>query len=625
MTRKMMSLVACMSTPSGRLGLLLCWLALVACSSNRDATGPATSGPQVTLIANPTNVTRVAQIVLSASVTGGTGGAVQKVEFYERIVGVDASPRKIGEDSDAPYAFARDVQSAADNGTREYTAKAYDVAQHVGVSNAVMVAVKLSADTPPLTPGVSASHTSITTPGQIKFTVTDNRVVARIEVDNGDAKVAEVVPQSEPYVVSVPVTSANNGKQTYIVKAYDATGNVIDSSAKDVVVDIQWDVIRSIPDIQKGGAYGPFVVTDADGAVYVAGDNLVDGPVRYTDVFLIKHDADGNRLWIRTFGGSNGQHADAAGVDGSGRVYISGEAYSGVGFRENCFLNLYDRSGATVRTQIIDIQGWSKDSCVAAPDAAGNFYVAGMVRDSAAHSAEIFIVKSDQSGRTIWRRQFKSQPDTASDIIGGITVDPLGGVYLVGYTNGSFGGSPSGGVRDLFLLKYDGDGNRLWAHQLGQVGYLTAGVQLAADPDGGVYVLGAAYDSERRGSVMVLRTGADGALRWARVFGSHWSDTPTGIAVDRRGIYVVGTTLGGSTDPGIPPTGEIREAAQGSWDAFLAKLSLDGTLLSVRLLGSPDFDAANGVAVGANGALYVGGELGGHGLPMLARDPNVVP
>src|SRR4051812_46417481 len=180
-----------------------------ACSSaSHDATGPATSDPQITLIANPTSVTSVAQIVLSASVTAGSG-AVQKVEFYERITGVDASARKIGEDAVPPYEFSREIQSVADNGMREYTAKAYDVAQHVGVSNAVMVAVKLSADTPPLTPGVSASHTSITTPGQIKFTVVTDKAVARIEVDNGDAKVAEVVPQSEPYVVSVPVTSAN--------------------------------------------------------------------------------------------------------------------------------------------------------------------------------------------------------------------------------------------------------------------------------------------------------------------------------------------------------------------------------------------------------------------------------
>lgn len=617
-----MSLVS-MNMPSRRLGLLCC-VALAACSPNHDATDPATSGPQVTLIANPTSVTSVAQIVLSASVTDGTG-AVQKVEFYERITGVDAGPRKIGEDSEAPYGFTREIQSVADNGTREYTAKAYDVAQHVGISNAVMVAVKLAAETTTLSPGVSASHTSITTPGQIKFTVTDNRVVARVEVYNGDAKVAEVAPQSEPYVVSVPVTSANNGKQTYIVKAYDATGNVIDSSAMEVVVDIKWDVIRSIPDIQKGGAFGPFVVTDADGAVYVAGDNLVDGPVRHTDGFLIKHDADGNRLWIRTFGGSNTQHVDAAGVDGSGRVYIAGDVYSGVGLRQNCFLNLFDRSGATVRTQIIDIQGSSKDSCVAASDAAGNFYVAGDVSDSANRILNIFIVKYDKDGGAIWTRQFRSQPDTAFAFVGGIAVDPLGGVYLVGFTNGSIGGSPSGGASDLFLVKYDGDGNRLWAHQVGQVGYNTQGVQLAPDPDGGVYALGAAYDSERRGSVLVLRVSADGTLRWERVFGSHRSDIPTGIAVDRRGVYVVGITLGGSTVRGIPPDGEIREAAQGSWDAFLAKLSLDGTLLSVRLLGSPDYDGANGVAVGANGALYVAGELGGHGAPMLARDPHVVP
>ncbi|MFL5483624.1 MAG: SBBP repeat-containing protein [Gemmatimonadaceae bacterium] len=594
-------------------------------SASHDATGPATTGPQVTLIANPTSVTSVAQIVLSASVTDGNGGTVQKVEFYERIIGVDASPRKIGEDSQPPYAFARDVQSSADNGTREYTAKAYDAAQHVGISNAVMVAVKLATDTPMLSPGVYVSQTSITTPGQIRFTVVTDKAVARIEVDNGDAKVAELVPQSQPYVVSVPVTSANNGKQTYAVKAYDATGNVIESAAMDVVVDIQWDVIRTIPDIQKGGAYGPFVVTDADGAVYVAGDNEVETPVRHTDGFLIKHDADGNRLWIRTFGGSNTQHVDAAGVDGSGRVYIAGDVYSGVGLRKNCFLNLFDRSGATVRTQIIDIQGWSKDSCVAASDAAGNFYVAGSVSDSANGVLNIFIVKYDKDGGATWTRQFRSQPDTTFAFVSGIAVDPLGGVYVVGFTNGSIGGSPSGGAFDLFLVKYDGDGNRLWARQAGQVGHNTQGVQLAPDPDGGVYVLGNAYDSEIRATVLVLRTGADGTIRWVRSLSGHWSDQATGIAVDRRGVYVVGYTLGPPTVPGVPPDGEIREAAQGDWDAFLAKLSPDGSLLSVRLLGTPVHDGATGVAVGSNGKIYVSGLLGGFYTPILARDPNVVP
>src|SRR5207253_782475 len=240
------------------------------------------------------------------------------------------------------------------------------------------------------------------------------------------------------------------------------------------------------------------------------------------------------------------------------------------------------------------IPGWSKDSCVAASDAAGNFYVAGDVSDSV--SLNIFIVKYDKDGGAIWTRQFRSQPDKTFAFVGGIAVDPLGGVYVVGFTNGSSGGSPSGGGSDLFR----------WT-------------------DGGVYVLGNSYDSEIRSTVLVLRTGADGIIRWVRSLSSHWSDQATGIAVNQRGIYVVGLTRGAPTVSGIPPNGEIREAAQGSWDAFLAKLSLDGTLLTVRLLGSPDYDGATGVAIGANGALYVAGEFGGHGATMLARDPNVVP
>jgi hypothetical protein len=159
-------------------------VAFVACSSGAgDATGPSESPPTVTLTASQTRVITPGDIVLSASATGANGAGVQRVEFYERIMGVDASPRKIGEDLEAPYELKRSIASAAENGDLAFSAKDYDVAGHVGVSNSLMVTVGIPSDPTPLQATVAASHKRITTPGHINFIISANKPVALCRYD----------------------------------------------------------------------------------------------------------------------------------------------------------------------------------------------------------------------------------------------------------------------------------------------------------------------------------------------------------------------------------------------------------------------------------------------------------
>jgi hypothetical protein len=269
-------------------------------------------------------------------------------------------------------------------------------------------------------------------------------------------------------------------------------------------------------------------------------------------------------------------------------------------------------------------------SCVAASDASGNFYVAGHTGDPT--QGHEFVAKYDRDGNALWIRKFGGATvgtsEFGSDEISGIAVDPLSGFYVGGYTGLSMDGAPNRGPRDIFVLKFDADGNRLWASQYGTPGLLTFGKQLAADPEGGVYIAGQTDDPVNRfihGNALVLRYGADGGLRWAHTLDGGGFDDSWGVTADRLSVYLVGETYGGA---GVPH--EITEPRQGGGDIFLAQLSRDGILVSVRLLGSPVTDFGNGVVIGANGDVYVAGasvydQAATINTPLLARHRGIAP
>jgi hypothetical protein len=92
---------------------------------------------------------------------------------------------------------------------------------------------------------------------------------------------------------------------------------------------------------------------------------------------------------------------------------------------------------------------------------------------------------TDDGGRRLWSRQ----PGTSDfDVAYGVATDKDGNVYVVGSTNGALGG-PNNGLLDAWVIKFDGDGHRLWTRQPGtsEVDWANG---VATDTNGNVYVVG---------------------------------------------------------------------------------------------------------------------------------------
>jgi hypothetical protein len=212
---------------------------------------------------------------------------------------------------------------------------------------------------------------------------------------------------------------------------------------------------------------------------------------------------------------------------------------------------------------------------------------------------------------------------SSSDAATALAVDSTGAVYLAGFT-ASYDfptANPeqnfNAGSNDVFVAKLNTSGNGLvYCTYLGGKADDRA-YGIAVDASGSAYVTGSTTSSNfpARNSIQATLKGAKNAfvfklnpagntLVFSTYLGGNGSDTGNGIALDgSQNIYVVGDT----TSLIFPATG-MQKGNRGGQDAFVSKLSADGSRLvySTYLGGSAD-DRGTAIAVDANGSAYVTG------------------
>jgi hypothetical protein len=361
------------------------------------------------------------------------------------------------------------------------------------------------------------------------------------------------------YIFTGQTNSNNNG---------DLTGLTYNGGPYDVVVvkldcgfNVQWKKTFG----GSGNDVGYAVIQTADGGYMVTAITFsaVSGDVTVAkggqDAWLIKLDANGNKQWQKSYGGSGGEAIDAI-------VQTPGGDYIGVGWTASTDGDLAGVASKGLNDMwMLKIAG---DGTILAQRRAGG----------SSASEEAFYVSKTNDGNYI----------------------------MSGFSNSTDGDIIiNKGFNDGYLEKFDINLNKIWAKTYGGSGNEQF-YMVKPTADGG-YVVGTHSSSTASGDftginngqndIWIVKVAGDGAVLWNRNYGGPSSEQGHSIEVLPDGGFALsGVTFGNGGDV----TG-----FKGILDSWLLRLDENGNLVWQKTYGGTQNDFGNVVVKNSTGELVV--------------------
>ncbi|MBC8146459.1 MAG: T9SS type A sorting domain-containing protein [Bacteroidetes bacterium] len=194
--------------------------------------------------------------------------------------------------------------------------------------------------------------------------------------------------------------------------------------------------------------FGYSVVQSPDSGFIVAGETYSYGNGA-NDVFILKTDLNGNKLWHKAYGGQNEDVAMCI-VNSDTNYLLTGYTNSFGNGQYDCYVLCFDASGDTLWTRTF---GDSLDdkafSIMHTNDK--NIIIAGSTENYGAVKIDGLIIKIDSMGNQIWTNKHGGQED---DQFFHCLMEPNNDMLFTGYTE-SFGYDK----KDVYLVLSDNYGN----------------------------------------------------------------------------------------------------------------------------------------------------------------------
>ena len=242
-------------------------------------------------------------------------------------------------------------------------------------------------------------------------------------------------------------------------------------------------------------------------------------------------------------------------------------------------------------------------------DASDNILVAGhtggTIIGANAGADDIYVMKLDTNGDRLWQHQYGS---TATDHVMICDVDAVGDLYVAGQTNGNLLSSGHTGGDDIFLLKLLGaSGTVSYIRRAASVGNeWTETLKVTADAvllGGRTNSAWGSYSNQGLEDAVLVKWDLAGTFQWNVQFGTSAFDSVDGIIADESGgIIVAGNTMGSMGG---------TCGSYGGVDWYLMGFDHQGAQQWSAQMGSNTSDDLRGFAADAAGNLFLGGFTSG--------------
>jgi hypothetical protein len=369
-------------------------------------------------------------------------------------------------------------------------------------------------------------------------------------------------------------------------------------------------------------------------------------------VFTAEIDKVLQTLWVNTWGGQMTDVCLKSCLDNSGNICSTGFFYG---------LTDFDPSGSHYLQQGNEVYPWAYVNKVSPDgefiwaqtwggsgedgiggldiqvDSQDNVYVTGRFtgtvdfdpgpgideRTSGVERFQVFLSKFDANGNFIWCRTFGDSQYWNRGRIS-LVIDSQDNIYVSGDFSENVDFDPglgidehqSNGSDDIFLIKFDSEGNYIWGNTWGGPSadysrdinydgsdciYITGNFKNTVDFDPGPGIDEHTVTGTK--DLFLSKINADGNFVWAKTWGGSDSMLEAfQVISNEQNIYIPGYySESVDFDPG---TGVYQCQSLGEWDAFLLCFSETGAFNWVKTWGSDNIDLCAGIAMDQAGNFY---------------------
>jgi len=241
--------------------------------------------------------------------------------------------------------------------------------------------------------------------------------------------------------------------------------------------------------------------------------------------------------WDYPAGSSNSTVNALIARDNAGNFYVAGSVP--IADSRDFLVLKYSPAGQLLWEATHDYAGGVELSTAIAVDAMGNVIVTGAAfPDDSYSNGDYATVKYDPQGNKLWARTYAGS--SGGDSPRAIATDQAGNIYVTGSSEKS----PWPNYRSAYLtVKYAPDGTQLWVAEYEGPGQFHAANAILVDGAGDIYVTGESYDSAGDRNIATIKYNSSGNQLWL----ARWNQVSaggSGLAIDSTGhVIVVGYSL----------------------------------------------------------------------------------
>ena len=344
--------------------------------------------------------------------------------------------------------------------------------------------------------------------------------------------------------------------------------------------------------------------TSDGGYIIVGGTSSYGHGFPDLDMWLIKTNASGDTLWTRTYGGTHNDFGAAVRQTSDRGYIIAGYTLSFGAGSYDVWLIKTDSSGETLWTRTFG-GAVDEEGCDVQQTLDGGFIVAGYTTSFGAGGCDVYLVKTNASGDTLWTRTYGG---TGADVGNSVEQTADSGYIVAGYTN-SFGA----GGNDVYLIKTNAAGDTTWT-RTGGTSADDLGYSVRQTSDRGYIIAGNTSSSVADSDdVYLIKTNASGDTLWTRTYGGTGTDWGYSVGLTSNGGYVI--------------AGLTSSFGSGNADVYAIKMSASGDTLWTRTFGGTGRDVGLSVQETSDGGCVIAGftssfGAGGFDVYLIKTDAN---